>query len=283
MPDSKNLPFLLTLLEDDSTIVQAEVLSALDAFGSKLKEEVKPFLKNLDDKSLGILEELLQQYQEEEALEGWMEWLDIVNPKQSLEYALIQLAYLEYGAEAFLIGEDLDALAEKFEERFPKGKAVDLMEFLFQQEKFGSPMEGTESHLHDNITFVLKTRRGSQVALSCLAILVGWRAGIDLEGISIQGNFMAMSFHEKRMMMFNSFNQGKPLARASVMYIEEAFRRNDIPPQEMKAEVHEIVLQILKSTIDVHHRNHDESEVSSYAEMYRCLLEELKGRNLLGT
>ena len=288
MPDRKDLPFLLQLLEDNSTTVQTEVQNALLAFGPQLQEEVKPFLKNLDSQCLVLLDELLLQttpanLTPDEEPEDWMEWLDIVNPKQSLEYAMIQLSFLEYGPEAFLMGEDLDALAEKFEEQYPKGKAPELMAFLFQQERFRSPMEGTESHLHDNLTYVLKTRRGSQVALSCLAILVGWRTGIDLEGISIQGNFMAMSYEGKRMMMFNSFNQGKPLARASVMYIEEAFRRNQIPPQEMKAEVHEIVLQILKNTIDVHHRNHIEPEATTYVEMYRCLLEELKGRNLLGT
>ena len=62
--------------------------------------------------------------------------------------------------------------------------------------------------------------------------------------------------------------------------IEEAFRRNQIPPQEMKAEVHEIVMQILKSTIDAHHRSGSKEEVKSYIDLYKNLLEELKDRGL---
>lgn len=284
MPDRKDLPFILSLLEDDSYEVRNEVLSALNAYGTQLQEDVKPFLSTLADGDLLILNGILQHYDEEEELaESWMEWLDIINPKQSLEYAMIQLSFLEYGAEAFLMGEDLDQLAESFEDRYPKGSVQDLMNFLFFEEKFRPPVEGTESHLHDNLTYVLKTRRGSQLMLTCMTILVGWRAGIDLDCISIQGNYMTMTFEGREMVVFNSYNKGKPLARASVMYIEEAFRRNNIPPQKIKSEVHEIVLQILKNTLADHPRNSLESNIEGYKEMYRLLLVELKSRNLLGT
>jgi hypothetical protein len=282
MSDRKDLPFLLQLLEDDSPVVRNEVEAALLSFGPDLEGEVQPYLYNLEAESLMVLEDLICQFQPvSEKDDTWMEWLDIVNPKQSLEYAMIQLAFQEYGAEAFLLGEDLDLLAERFEEQYPEGRAKDLMEFLFQEERFRSPVEGTDCHLYDNLIYVLKTRRGSQIALSCLAILVGWRAGIDLEGISIQGNFMAMAYEDKNMQMYNSFNQGKPLARASVMYIEEAFRRNQIPPNEMKAEVHEIVLQILKNTMEFNQIN-NEPISAAYTEMYQALMDELKDRGLTG-
>ncbi len=280
MPDRKDLPFLLSLLEDDSYDVRTEVLKALSSFGTELSELVKPFTPQLEPYSLEVLESLLAPIRQEEAEENWLDWLDIVNQKQSLEYALIQLSYLEYGSDAYLLGEDLDELAERFEKTYPNGKAADLMEFLFQKENFRSPLEGTESHLHDNLIFVLRTRRGSQVALSCLAILVGWRVNLDLEGVMIQGNFMAMTYEDQKMLMFNSFNKGKPLARASVMYIEEAFRRNQVPPQEMKAEVHEIVMQILKSSVDIHHRRGQKEAVRSYIDRYQALLAEINDRGL---
>lgn len=278
MPDRKDLPFLLTLLEDDSHDVRNEVLTALSSFGADLPEMVKPFLSHIEGESLEVLEHILGPLGKKEYEENWLDWLDIVNPKQSLEYALIQLSYLEYGSEAYLLGEDLDELAERFSKTYPEGKASDLMEFLFQNENFRSPLEGTESHLHDNIIFVMRTRRGSQIALSCLAILIGWRVKIDLEGVMIQGNFMAMTYEDQKMLMFNSFNKGKPLARASVMYIEEAFRRNQVPPKEMKAEVHEIVMQILKSSVDIHHRRGQKETASLYIERYQALLAEINER-----
>ncbi|MFK7925303.1 MAG: transglutaminase family protein [Bacteroidia bacterium] len=278
MPDRKDLPFLLSLLEDDSHDVRNEVLTALTSFGNDLPEMVKPFLSQIEGESLEILEHILGPLNKMEYEENWLDWLDIVNPKQSLEYALIQLSYLEYGSEAYLLGEDLDELAERFSNTYPNGKASDLMEFLFQKENFRSPLEGTESHLHDNLIFVMRTRRGSQVALSCLAILVGWRVEIHLEGVMIQGNFMAMTFEDQKMLMFNSFNKGKPLARASVMYIEEAFRRNQVPPKEMKAQVHEIVIQILKSSVDIHHRRGQKETASLYVERYQTLLTEMNER-----
>ncbi|MEL6650500.1 MAG: transglutaminase family protein [Bacteroidota bacterium] len=280
MPDRKDLPFLLSLLEDDSYEVRNQVLSALTSFGKDLPALVRPLMPSLEAESLEILEALISPLREQEVEEGWLDWLDIVNPKQSLEYAFIQLAYLEYGSDAYLLGEDLDELAERFQLQFPNGKAAELMEFLFQKENFRSPLEGTESHLHSNLLFVLRTRRGSQIALSCLAILVGWRANLDLEGVMIQGNFMAMTYEDQKMLMFNSYNKGKPLARASVMYIEEAFRRNQISPQEMPAKPHEIIIQILKMAIDIHHRRREKDAARNYVERYQTLLAEVKDRNL---
>ena len=62
------------------------------------------------------------------------------------------------------------------------------------------------------------------------------------------------------------------------MYIEEAFRRNDIPPQKMKAQVFEIVLQILKSAIDNFHRKGKVQQKENYLNLYKSLVKELEVR-----
>ena len=278
MSNRKDLPFLLILLEDDSRFVRETVVDELRKFGTELENLVEPHLDRLDPESIDLLDEIIDDLREDGFSDSWLDWLDIVNPKQSLEYALIQLSYQEYGSEAFLLGDELDALAEKFLEAYPNGTVSDLMGFLFQEQRFRSPLEGSFNPLHNNMMYTLRTRRGSQVSLSCLAILVGWRVGIDLDGISIQGNFMAMMVEGNSMQMFNSFNKGKPLARASVMYIEEAFRRNDIPPQKMKAQVFEIVLQILKSAIDNFHRKGKVQQKENYLNLYKSLVKELEVR-----
>ena len=282
MSNRKDLPFLLALLDDSSRMVRDHVREVLLNYGASLEVEAAPYLADLNEIQQEELEKICSQIFESSFSSGWTGWLDMQNSKASLECALVHLSQIAFGQEAYEISDDLDTLARLFEEESGGGNVEDLMRFLFQEMGFTSPLEEAHSHLHDNLAYVLKERQGSQIALSCIAILVGYRVGLDLHGISIQGNFIAISFEDQQLQMYNSFNQGKPLARASVIYIEEAFRRNQTAPHDMKAEVHEIVMQILKRTIDAHHRDGNEAEAKQYVEIYKSLLDELRQRGKLG-
>lgn len=281
MANREDLPFLLSLLEDNSTVVQQQIRQELLSFGPTLDQEVEPFLASLDDIILERIQDILSEIKEHEFSGSWLGWMDMADRKEALEYALIHLAVFEYGSQAHIIADELDKLAEEFTRTGQPMEVGYLMEFLFQKKGFRSPLDDNQNHLYDNLLFILKGLHGSQLGLSCLAILVGKRLGIDLDGINIQGNFMAISFEKETMRMFNSFNGGKPLARASVMYIEEAFRRNKLAPLEMKAKVHEIVIQVLKNAIDLNHRKNRLDEAKQYVDLYKGLLEELKERKLV--
>ncbi|MEM7370934.1 MAG: transglutaminase family protein [Bacteroidota bacterium] len=276
MPNRKDLPFLLSLLEDDSTTVRDHVREALLSFGPALEKEVQPFQTTLDDYCREILEEIFQELHQHSYGGTWMSWVGKGDNKEELENALIGLAGLEFEGQEERIKDQLDDLAGEFLRSNHGCDIPSLMEFLFQEQGFRSPIDGEQNHLFDNLLYVLDHKEGSQVSLSCIAILVGYRVGIELDGISIQGNFMPISFEEHRMQMYNAFNKGRPLARASVMYIEEAFRRNQVPPGEMKAQVHEIVLQVLRNTIDILHRKNRHREAHEYVERYRALVEQLR-------
>lgn len=280
MTNKADLPFLLTLLEDDSPIVQQEVRKALLHFGTSLERVLQPYKAQMSEVQKKIITLLCAKAFEDKYGQDWLSWLDMENEKEALEHALVQIAYLDYSKDAYLISESLDELATEFMYLTEKKSTENLMQFLFQVKGFSSPVGEPAQPIHNNLLYVLDNKCGSQIALSCLAILVGWRAGLDLHGINIQGNFIAISFGEQEMQMYNSFNQGKPLARASVIYIEEAFRRNQIAPYNIKADTHEIILEILKSGIEESYRQDDELEAGRYEELFADLHNELKRRDL---
>lgn len=281
MPNRKDLPFLLSLLEDDSPTVREHVREALLSFGQMLEKEVKPYQNTLDEYSQEVLTEIFEELHQDSYGGSWMSWVGKGDTKEELENALIGLASLEFEGQEERIRDRLDDLAGDFLRSEYACDVPSLMEFLFQESGFRSPIDGEQNHLFDNLLYVLDHKEGSQVSLSCVAILVGYRVGIELDGISIQGNFMPISFDEHRMQMYNAFNKGRPLARASVMYIEEAFRRNQVPPGEMKAQVHEIVLQILRNTIDILHRKNRHREAHEYVERYRAVVEQLREHGIV--
>lgn len=280
MPNRKDLPFLLSLLEDESPVVQDQIRAALLSFGSDLANEVLPFKHKLDAYSLSVLEEIFDELHCTQYGGDWMSWIGLGEGKDVLEQALTGLAALDFSGQETRISEHLDALASEFLSVNRSCDVPTLMNFLFQEKSFRSPADGEQNHLFDNLLYVLDHGEGSQITLSCIAILVGNRIGIELHGISIQGNFMPISFNEHSLQMYNAFNKGRPLARASVMYIEEAFRRNQVPPKEMKAQVHEVVLQILRKTIDILHRKNKHKDAHEYVERYRAVVEKLREHGL---
>ena len=96
MPSRRDLPYLLTLLEDDSWIVRKHVSEALRSFGPKLAKVVSSYKYGMDPQCLEVLEEILDEIKEETFSSGWMNWLEISNTKLGLDRAMINLSFLLY-------------------------------------------------------------------------------------------------------------------------------------------------------------------------------------------
>ncbi|MCI4668038.1 MAG: transglutaminase-like domain-containing protein [Bacteroidia bacterium] len=281
MASRKDIPFLLNLLDDQSHTVQQEVVRALKSFGPRLEKEVAPFRYIIEPENWLVLEEILDEIKKTEFSSGWMNWLELGNSKSALEQAMINLSFLEFGAEAYAIEKELDRLANDFREWASQVSVNKLMEFLFQYKKFKSPEQEELVHLHDSLLFTLRQRKGSQISLSSIAVLVGWRLDMDLYSIDIQGNYMTVAFTEHKMQMYNTFKGGEVVQRSSALYIEEAFRRNCLMPSEMKAQVHETVAQIIRNHIDYFHKKNRKKDAHEYVQRFSQLMSALKNRGLV--
>lgn len=281
MASRKDIPYLLNLLDDQSYAVQQEVVKALKSFGPRLEKEVAPYRFIIDSESWDILEKILDEVRESEYSAGWMSWLELGNSKTALEKAMINLSFLEFGAEAYTIDKELDRLAEDFLNWTPECSVQMLMEFLFKYKKFKAPDPTEEVHLHDSLLFALRQRKGSQITLSTIAILVGGRVDLDLYAIDIQGNYMTVAFDDQKMTMYNTHDQGEMVQRSSALYIEEAFRRNCLMPSEMRAQVHEIVAQVIRNHIDHFHKKNRKKDAHEYVQRFSQLMNALKDRGLV--
>lgn len=280
MPNRKDLPFLLALLDDEATLVRQEVVLALKRFGPALEDEVRPYYHELDPYRQELLEEVLDTVRRDFLGSDWMSWLDLGNSKTALEAALVSLSRLVMPGAADRIGSQLDTLAQRYLATEGEKDVASLLAFLLGPAHFRLAREDRRDLRHDMLAYVLKSRVGSPLSLTCLAVLVGERAGVDLYGIVIQGHFMPISFNEGLLRMYNLENHGKPVDRSSVMYIEEALRRNQILPQEMSVSVSEVAMTVLRNAIDhlLHQRRHREAH--QYVLRYKSLAQELRNRNI---
>jgi regulator of sirC expression with transglutaminase-like and TPR domain len=280
MPERRHLPFLLTLLEDDSDAVRAQVLAELRGFGTELGILAAPYRKGLGQEAQHCLDALCRELEQSRFSSSWLEWLNVADPGEALETALTHLAAFEFGRLAYRLSERLDDLAARLIARLPATRPETLMKGIFQKEKFQTLSSSPPNPLHDNLLYLLHHRQGSALSLSCLALLLGRRMNLSLQIVCIQGNCMVMAAEGESVQMYNMLNKGKTLARASMMYIEEAIRRDCSSPADIPARPQEIVMMILEQAIAAHRQKGRYLEAREYLEAQAQLQEELKARGI---
>jgi hypothetical protein len=278
MPHHKDLPFLMALLDDDTSAVRQKVIVELQAFGTDLRALTRPYWPGLDGRQRQLLEDILAGIDAQRLKDSWLSWLDQEDFYQALEQAMVSLSELEYGAGASLTCEWLDKLAYQFQNETTAFSSHALMHFLFEEKRLKCVPEHKQDFQHDLLFYIAQHGEGSQTALTCLALLVGKRVGIDLHGIFIRGHFMSMACQDTHLKMYNVHYGGKPLSRSSALYMEEALRRNCTWPSEMRAPVFEIIHQILQQNVALLDHRCDYPQASRYQGYLQELTQELHQR-----
>ena len=222
MPDPSQLPYLLRLLEDESEVIQGEIIKHLMAFGPGLREE----LRKLPPEELHVREEtiekVLHQYQGEWLRQQWRHWFDIQDDRAKLEKAFSLLAEFQNGLEYNQELKTLfDSLAKEYRSKHEKADILQLSQFLFQEKGFvGDADYGNLQN--NNIVQTITQKKGSAIILSCIYILTGWRLGLTIGGCSVPGHFMASANYHGRKIFVDCANHGQVLKAVEVIRMNTA-------------------------------------------------------------
>lgn len=285
MANRADLPFIFSLLDDPSPVVQHAVKQTLSAYGPSLFDDAHDLMKVATPLQAQILEEILGATMPAERMPAWFTWREISDRLESLEEAFYQLCRVDYGAQAGEIFFQLESLTSKFLRQHPGGNVQELMEFLFVYEGFKPVWMEEPSSLQHSLMHLLRKRIGTQEALTSLALLIGLRAGLPIEAIFIQGNLLPACRDDHEVSIYNPANGGHPLPRSMVMYAEESIRRNAGPTEKIFADPDEIILAMLIQAIEQSNIQGRSWEAERFAEMYQLIqieirMQSLRNRNL---
>lgn len=281
MSDVKDLPYLLKLLDDDSDTVNEHILLALKGFGSDLERVIEPFLDDLPEDQVSFVRQLGYDLRVRDFQQNWTEWLEISEEPGALEFALTKLAFLEFGRAESSLERLLDELERKFRHSTLSATPDSLMQFLFRDEGFLGPPRDFHDPLKNNLVHVLHEKEGTQVSLAALAIMMGNRLGIPVEGVSVPGHVMIMHRVSGRIQMFNPFGNGTELTRDSVQSIVQShYSSQATMTKDLHMKTHEIVLVILRNQIHSCCWKSLPEQAQVYVNIFEGLIKELKGRGV---
>ncbi len=211
MTSTKDIPYLVELLEDESPAVREGVLQGFLAFGSELEPEISRLPKPLSAEQRYTLDEVLAAHFCGQVRDAWPDWLELPSDNQKLEAGYALIARLQDGpSDDESLGAQLDTLAEDY--RTGSGGAPDpasLVQYLFFAREFRGASEDYHQAHNSNLAYVLRQRRGIPISLACLAILVAERLGLQVHGCNFPGHFLARFGEGEDTVFVDCFSGGR--------------------------------------------------------------------------
>jgi hypothetical protein len=273
MADRSQLPYLVQLLDDDSPNVREHIIRELLTFGPNLEEELHELCSVLTHRQRSVVKNILCVYRDAVMLrQAWREWPNQLREIEKLERACELLSSIQYGwIPPVRLSDLLDDLAGGF---LASGLATDpvgLSRYLFTRQLRGN-VDDYYNPLNCNLVHVIESGKGLPISLAIVFMLVGRRVGLDIEGCSVPGHFLARAVINDREMFFDCFNRGRVLTPA-----ETEERRSSLPPQQQHlltqpANAVAIVTRMLHNLLN----SYELSEEPEKVELVQGLLNDMK-------
>jgi len=110
----------------------------------------------------------------------------------------------------------LDAMAEDVRERLepdytPVDAMLELNQYLFNEQGFSGNRDAYYDPHNSFLNDVLERRTGIPITLSLLYLEIGWRIGLELEGVGFPGHFLVKMQVNEGEVFLDPFNQGASL------------------------------------------------------------------------
>ena len=261
MPDPKQLPHLIKLLDDESENVRRSVMEELTAYGSSLQGEMVRLNITLSDDQEQLLQDLLAEQRRVWLKESWPSWISLRDDKLKLESALSLLAqFIGNRRESEKLGSLLDRLAEEFKSTYLKQNTFALAEFLFERKGIrGASSEDYHNPDNSDLIYAIKDGKGLPITLACVYILVGHRLGMEIEGCNSPGHFLAIARAGENRVVIDCYDGGRMIDRRFLGLISKAstFTLDDLIRLQCNAET--IIGRVLRNLTNAYHQA-DENE-----------------------
>jgi len=217
-----NIRHLITLLDDESTVVQEALQRELAPIRRELPEHLRLIDRPLTADEERHLNRILLPARQTDLEETWMRWRWLDQPTAQLEEGIAQIsAYLHgWRTQPGDLAKRLDALAEEAFRDQGRMDARELADWLFAFRDGGVRFRGNNKDYYapqnSNLFWVLETGLGNPISLGCLYRLLGQRFDLNIEGCNFPGHFLARTEHADRVWLVDCFNRGRFMLAADV-------------------------------------------------------------------
>lgn len=274
------LPHLLSLLDDPSYVVKEEVRNALCQYGYFLRPASRDWVANKPD---AIRQEwdFVCRMAESQALEQtWLSWMLLQVPAQQIEAGMMSLE-LGGSYSGSFIQDSIQDLVDEYKVAYQEDNSIDnLIEFLYTNKGFDKTLRN-QNYLQHRLGYILRYRKGTQLGLGILTMILGARLDINLSLVKMQGNWLLLDQSSEKNLLYNPEHQCARLLRSEEMCMEEAYRRDLLLADGLSATTEEIMEEIIESHIEGYKRSGLHNRETEMEEKLQILKHEIERRELV--
>jgi len=210
MADPKQLPHLLKLLDDETSLVRDQVSRELAAFGDSLGAALLRLPEPPDGRQRRLIAGLLAESNREWLVHRWPDWFDLDDDGERLEAAFSLLAeYLSGRLNPQPLSSLLDGLAREYREAESEGTPRRLARHLFGTRRLRGNRDSYYHPQNCNLIEVIGHGHGLPISLAAVYMLTGRRLGLDIEGCNFPGHFLARVRHGETFSLVDCYNGGR--------------------------------------------------------------------------
>jgi hemimethylated DNA binding protein len=207
--DPKQLPHILTLLDDESPLVRSELQRQLEGWGEHLKIELARLSQPPSGSQRRLLQNLMEKQSRQWLKRVWPLWLMLPDNLESLEKACALISEFQTG---YIFPTDLsivlDELVHGYKSSHPAPDALSLAAYLFKDKCLQGNQADYFNPLNSDLVYNIKEKRGIPLSLATVYMLAGWRVGLNVQGCHFPGHFLARVEEGGRAYLVDCFNGG---------------------------------------------------------------------------
>ena len=270
MTDRTQLPYLVSLIDDDTREVREEVLKGLANYGSSLEEDIYEFSKALDSQKLDFLKPIFENNRRKWLTTNWDSWRNFTEENQQLEEALSLIAKFQFGITyPVKLSRLLDQIAEEFRTLYPFGNEIDLANFLFNFKKMKGEKDDYYNPYNSNLIYVIKEKKGLPISLACVYILTADRLSLVVKGCNFPGHFLAKTVVDGEQVYIDCYNGGKMLFEEDFKSVtDETYDSiSDILNRETNSKI--IIQRMLNNLVNAYKNSDDKINSDFFATLLR--------------
>jgi len=262
MPDPRQLPWLLRLLDDDSPEVRSAVLDQFALFGDELEDRLGRLELPRTARELGLIESLVREGRRRRLRTGWEALASVRGDKPLLEAGHDLLSrFLRRERTGRTLTEELDALTEAFGAGPREQDALALAEFLFRTRGLTGDRETYNDPSGSDLHHVITSGKGLPISLASIYILVAHRLGLRVEGCNLPGHFLALAEHGGRTFVVDCYNAGTVLLDPDLARLSAHAPVRTTDLAALRCDAHVILARVLRNLTAALRRRDDEQSL----------------------
>lgn len=282
MPDISQLPYLIRLLDDDSTLVQQAIRKELDAFGDDLDIALTSIESPPTPQQWDQLDLIRADQRRARLLEEWPSWFRIENGYVQLETAFSLICNcMSVHVQPGELSRQLNALADEFRTTQTTRDAYELAQFLFSTKGFKGCQSGYYTPDRSNLLEAIRLKSGNPITLTCVYMLVAYRLDIKVQGCNFPGHFLGIANLGNERILVDCFNGGRFIPPASFRESNDHDAMDNLESlMENPAPAHVIIRRVLNNLLNAYTLEGNDAYTELIKELIAVQQERLEPKSI---